>query len=249
MGAPVWPDALPDYPGPSRRLPRRPRAPRTPFLARVPCDSPRFPEDLVVRLAARLEEDRAEMAMAATREDGELRLQPVFCLMGATVLESLLRFTTSGRRKIDAWTATLRHVSGAVRRRGRVRQRQHDGRAPAAAAAMTRSLPSRRSPRASTATPQALPVAQAQEFIARLVPSVDRRSRCRAALGARPRPRAGRRLADRRAGARQLGDGRLRAARRRARRRRPDEVRWSPAPASRAALRGRGSAPANACAS
>ena len=49
--------------------------------------------------------------MAATREDGELRLQPVFCLMRATVVESLVRFTSSGRRKIDAWTATLRQVA------------------------------------------------------------------------------------------------------------------------------------------
>ncbi len=46
--------------------------------------------------------------MAATREEGELRLQPVFCLMHSMVLESLVRFTASGRRKIDAWTATLR---------------------------------------------------------------------------------------------------------------------------------------------
>ena len=43
------------------------------------------------------------------------------------------------------------------------------------------------------------------------------RSRCAAAFGARPRPRARRRLADRRPGARQLRDGRLRAARQRAR--------------------------------
>jgi molybdopterin-guanine dinucleotide biosynthesis protein A len=77
----------------------------------VPCDSPLFPEDLVARLAARLEADDAEVAIAATREDGELRLQPVFCLMQATVLESLVRFTASGRRKIDAWTATLRQVA------------------------------------------------------------------------------------------------------------------------------------------
>ena len=53
----------------------------------------------------------AEIAIAATREDGELRLQPVFCLMNATVVESLIRFTGTGQRKIDAWTATLRHVA------------------------------------------------------------------------------------------------------------------------------------------
>jgi molybdopterin-guanine dinucleotide biosynthesis protein A len=111
MGAPVWPDALPDYPGPLAGFLAGLEHCATPYLATVPCDSPLFPEDLVARLAARLDADDAEIAIAATREDGELRLQPVFCLMRATVMESLVRFTSSGRRKIDAWTATLREIA------------------------------------------------------------------------------------------------------------------------------------------
>ena len=111
MGAPVWPDALPDYPGPLAGFLAGLEHCATPYLATVPCDSPQFPEDLVARLAERLDADDAEIAIAATREDGELRLQPVFCLMNATVIESLVRFTGSGQRKIDAWTATLRHVA------------------------------------------------------------------------------------------------------------------------------------------
>lgn len=111
MGAPVWPDALPDYPGPLAGFLAGIERCETPYLVTVPCDSPLFPEDLVQRLAAGLEADDAELAMAATREDGELRLQPVFCLMRSSVMESLVRFTTSGRRKIDAWTATLRTVA------------------------------------------------------------------------------------------------------------------------------------------
>ncbi|MGZ8260229.1 MAG: molybdenum cofactor guanylyltransferase MobA [Caldimonas sp.] len=110
MGTPVWPDPLPDYPGPLAGFLAGLEHCSTTFLATVPCDSPRFPEDLVARLAARLEADDADLAMAATREGGELRPQPVFCLMRATVIESLVRFTGSGRRKIDAWTATLRSV-------------------------------------------------------------------------------------------------------------------------------------------
>ena len=48
MGVPVWPDALPDYPGPLAGFLDRPRALRdTPYLVTVPCDSPLFPEDLV----------------------------------------------------------------------------------------------------------------------------------------------------------------------------------------------------------
>jgi molybdopterin-guanine dinucleotide biosynthesis protein A len=108
MGVPVWPDALADYPGPLAGFLTGLERCETPYLATVPCDSPLFPDDLVARLAAALEAEAAEVAMAATREEGELRLQPVFCLMRATVLESLMRFTASGRRKIDAWTATLR---------------------------------------------------------------------------------------------------------------------------------------------
>ncbi len=111
MGAQVWPDALPDYPGPLAGFLTGLEHCVTSYLATVPCDSPQFPEDLVVRLAERLDAEDAEIAIAATREDGELRLQPVFSLMRATVLESLARFTASGQRKIDAWTATLRQVA------------------------------------------------------------------------------------------------------------------------------------------
>jgi molybdopterin-guanine dinucleotide biosynthesis protein A len=108
MGVPVWPDALPDYPGPLAGFLTGLERCETPYLATVPCDSPLFPDDLVARLAAALEGDAAELAMAAICEADEVRLQPVFCLMHSTVLESLVRFTASGGRKIDAWTATLR---------------------------------------------------------------------------------------------------------------------------------------------
>lgn len=108
MGVPVWPDALPDYPGPLAGFLVGLERCETPYLVTVPCDSPLFPDDLVARLAAALDAEQAELAMAATREAGEIRAQPVFCLMHSTVLESLVCFTASGRRKIDAWTATLR---------------------------------------------------------------------------------------------------------------------------------------------
>jgi molybdopterin-guanine dinucleotide biosynthesis protein A len=108
MGAAVWPDALPDYPGPLAGFLAGLEHCSTPYLATVPCDSPLFPTDLVARLGERLEAEDAELAMAATVEDGELRLQPVFCLMRSGVMESLVRSTAAGERKIDAWTATLR---------------------------------------------------------------------------------------------------------------------------------------------
>ncbi len=34
-----------------------------------------------------------------------LQAQPVFCMMRTTVMESLVRFTHEGQRKIDRWTA------------------------------------------------------------------------------------------------------------------------------------------------
>ena len=43
--------------------------------------------------------------MAATRGADGVQVQPVFCLMKASLMESLVRFTDSGQRKIDKWTA------------------------------------------------------------------------------------------------------------------------------------------------
>ena len=80
----------------------------TPYLVTVPCDTPNFPIDLVDRLAQALVAEDAEIAIAATLEDGVLQPQPVFCLMAATLLESLVVFTQSGQRKIDRWTGSQR---------------------------------------------------------------------------------------------------------------------------------------------
>ena len=110
MGAPVWPDALPDYAGPLAGFLAGLEHCETPYLLTVPCDSPRFPVDLVQRLALALEAQGADIAMAATLEDGRLQVQPVFCLMRATLLESLVAFTQTGQRKIDRWTAMHRCV-------------------------------------------------------------------------------------------------------------------------------------------
>jgi molybdenum cofactor guanylyltransferase len=105
FGVPVWPDALPDFAGPLAGFLAGFEHCETPFLATVPCDSPNFPTDLVARLAAALDDADAEVAMASCLEDGVLRTQPVFCLMKASLLESLVRFTHEGGRKIDRWTA------------------------------------------------------------------------------------------------------------------------------------------------
>jgi molybdopterin-guanine dinucleotide biosynthesis protein A len=110
MGVPVWPDALPDYAGPLAGFLTGMEHCETPYLVTVPCDTPGFPTDLVERLAAALEANDAEIAMAATMEDGVMQVQPVLCLMKASLMESLVRFTQQGQRKIDRWTAQHRCV-------------------------------------------------------------------------------------------------------------------------------------------
>lgn len=110
FGVPVWPDADSDYAGPLSGFLAGLEHCDTPYLVTVPCDSPLFPDDLVQRLAAALVEHDAEIAMAATREGGALQVQPVFCLMKTGLLESLIRFTQNGQRKIDKWTAQHRCV-------------------------------------------------------------------------------------------------------------------------------------------
>jgi molybdopterin-guanine dinucleotide biosynthesis protein A len=105
MGVPVWPDALPDFAGPLAGFLVGLERCETTYLATLPCDSPLFPADLVARLAAALDAEGAELAKAAPLAHGLARVQPVFCLMKASLLESLVRFTHAGGRKIDRWTA------------------------------------------------------------------------------------------------------------------------------------------------
>lgn len=105
FGVPVWPDSLSDYAGPLAGFMTGLERCETPFLLTVPCDTPLFPLDLAQRLAQAFEDDATDIAMAAAREDdGQVRTQPVFCLMRVTLLESLVAFTQAGGRKIDRWT-------------------------------------------------------------------------------------------------------------------------------------------------
>jgi len=110
MGVPVWPDAMPDYPGPLAGLLTGLERCETPYLVTVPCDTPHFPVDLVTRLAEALAAGDAEIAMAAAIEEGAVQTQPVFCLLKSDLLGSLLLYMQSGQRKIDLWTAQHRCV-------------------------------------------------------------------------------------------------------------------------------------------
>ena len=113
MGVPVWPDPIGDYAGPLAGWLAGLEHCETPYLVTVPCDTPNFPTDLVEKLAAALVAEDADIAMAATQEpdaQGQpvVQVQPVFCLLKASLLESLQTFLDSGQRKIDRWTAQHR---------------------------------------------------------------------------------------------------------------------------------------------
>lgn len=108
MGVPVWPDQIPDYSGPLAGMLAALAHCQTPYMVTVPCDTPNFPLDLVERLARGLIDIDGEIATAATREDGALRSQPVFCLMRTSLRDSLSAFVNGGQRKTGLWTSQHR---------------------------------------------------------------------------------------------------------------------------------------------
>ena len=108
MGVPVWQDEMPDFPGPLAGMLAGLMHCDTPYLVTVPCDSPNFPTDLVVRLAQGLVDASADLATAYTREAGELRAQPVFCLMRIALRNKLRAFIESGERKTGLFAAQHR---------------------------------------------------------------------------------------------------------------------------------------------
>lgn len=113
FGTPVWPDVVADYAGPLAGFMTGLERCETPFMVTVPCDTPRFPLDLVARLATGLMQQQADLAMAVAPETDaqgirQLRPQPVFCLLRIELLESLVAFVHQGGRKIDAWTDQLK---------------------------------------------------------------------------------------------------------------------------------------------
>jgi molybdopterin-guanine dinucleotide biosynthesis protein A len=112
MGAAVWPDEPPDFSGPLAGMLAGLSHCSTPYLATVPCDSPNFPSDLVIRLAQGMIENRVGMATAYTQAEEELRAQPVFCLMKTSLRDSLREFIESGERKTGLFAA--RHGGARV---------------------------------------------------------------------------------------------------------------------------------------
>ena len=61
FGVPVWPDGITDFPGPLGGFLTGLERCETPYLLTVPCDSPRFPLDLLERLAQAAEREGADL--------------------------------------------------------------------------------------------------------------------------------------------------------------------------------------------
>jgi molybdenum cofactor guanylyltransferase len=116
MGVSVWPDAsLDEFAGPLAGFLTGLERCESPYLLTVPCDTPLFPLDLAQRLMQALEAQDADIAVASAPETDDAgqtstRPQPVFCLLKASLMESLVAFMQSGGRKIDKWTAQHRTV-------------------------------------------------------------------------------------------------------------------------------------------
>lgn len=103
-GVPVWPDpaGLAGYQGPLAGFLSGLERAETPYLATVPCDCPRFPGDLVTRLADAMHEG-IDLVLARTPTGPE----PAFCLMRRSLADDLRRYLESGERKIGRWLAQL----------------------------------------------------------------------------------------------------------------------------------------------
>ena len=107
---PIWPDLLPDFPGPLAGLHSGLTHCATDYLAAAPCDSPLLPPDLVAQLAAALIGQQADAAIAVTgsAEQADLQRHPVFCLLRKNLLPSLTNYLQQDGRKMERWFAGIR---------------------------------------------------------------------------------------------------------------------------------------------
>jgi molybdopterin-guanine dinucleotide biosynthesis protein A len=107
FGVPVWQDEMQGFAGPLAGLQTGLIHCETDYLVTSPCDSPFLPKDLVARLAAGLEENHADLAVAVTGEGETRQAHPVFCLVKASLLPHLTLYLQDGGRKFDKWYSSL----------------------------------------------------------------------------------------------------------------------------------------------
>ena len=98
-GYPVINDELADYQGPLAGMLSGLRSCETRLMITMPCDSPFIPYNLTERLLESVNADDSDISVA---HDGN-RLQPVFCLLKTSLIDSLDQYLARGERKIDRW--------------------------------------------------------------------------------------------------------------------------------------------------
>lgn len=108
FGFPLLPDMQAGHPGPLAGVQSALAACTTPLLLSVPCDAPLLPTDLAERLNQAIRNEGGDAAVAVSRRtDGSRSREPVFCLMKSSLLESLNRYLSSGRRAVTGWHEEL----------------------------------------------------------------------------------------------------------------------------------------------
>lgn len=100
-------DADGERPGPLAGMLAGLRHGATEWLLCAPCDAPRLPRDLALRLATAAEHTGADVAVPITA-DGQL--QSVCCLLRRTLAGSLSDYLLGGGRKVETWLRGERHV-------------------------------------------------------------------------------------------------------------------------------------------
>jgi molybdopterin-guanine dinucleotide biosynthesis protein A len=102
-GLPVWPDTLPDHPGPLAGILCAMESSPCEWVVTVPGDGPLLPPDLVARLHTAREAAGTPLACAAS---GGFAHPPV-ALWPRALAADLRAAVEAGERKIDRWTARM----------------------------------------------------------------------------------------------------------------------------------------------
>lgn len=108
MGIPVRHDTIEGFVGPLAGILTGLQNCQTDLLLTVPCDCPNFPLNLAHKLLAAMTDEsfeiEIEIAMATSNDnDGQIRTQPVFCLMRTGLADNLAQYIQAGGRKIETW--------------------------------------------------------------------------------------------------------------------------------------------------
>ena len=107
-GHPVVTDRRPDFQGPLAGIEAGLAAANTGWVLCVPCDATRLPDDLALRMHARLQETGAELCVVENA-DG---LLPTCCLLPRSLLGDLSDYLDEGERGTGTWLR--RHAPATV---------------------------------------------------------------------------------------------------------------------------------------